>query len=76
MSKVESWIFTNSKEPKKTNQLGHLCRGQFDVVFGLVSKLLGEMVGAENLQWSAQPSNTPQNFDSLLKKVLCMFWIT
>ncbi len=73
MSKVDTIRFSLTA---KNQKLGHLSRGKFDVVFGLVSKLFEEMVGSENLQWSAQPSNTPQNFDTLLKKVLCMFWLT
>jgi hypothetical protein len=68
MSKVDTVGFSLTA---KNQKLGHLSRGEFDVVFGLVSKLFGNMVGAENLQWSVQPSNIPQNFDSLLKKVLC-----
>jgi hypothetical protein len=73
MSKVDTIRFSLTA---KNQKLGHLSRGQFDVVFGLMSKIFGEMVGAKNLQWSAQPSHIPQNFDSLLKKVLRMFLIT
>jgi hypothetical protein len=34
-----------------------------------VSELAEDIAGAENLQWSAEPSAKPQSFSSLLKKV-------
>ena len=34
-----------------------------------MSKLFGDVVGAENLEWSAEQSGQPRGFSNLLKKV-------
>ena len=34
-----------------------------------MSKLFGDVVGAENLEWSAEQPGQPRGFSNLLKKV-------